>query len=278
MFSQALESRSESVADRGRRAVALAVALLEPLFGQERRIDPEALVAGQAVVDLLSGALALDPALGRTIVGGHASQGGPGGSGGPGAATSDARRFAERALEGLACAIALATALDLDESGLDGTTLLELGRGVAFRDLGLPRVVAASAGRRTRPGPGGSAAIHGHPALGVRLLSEALGSTPSWAAPVAGHHERLDGSGYPGGRRGDQLPRSVRVAGLADTFTWLIAPAAWGSVRAADEVIGVLRFGAHGRFGDDLVWALVQILESGWLLPLRRPGTADTTH
>jgi hypothetical protein len=281
MFSRALESRSESAADRGRRAVAFAVALLEPLLGPERRVEPEALVAGQAAVDLLSGALAVDPALARAIVGGHASPVVPTSRvspGRPGRTPSEARRLAGRMLDGLACAIALATTLDPDGSGLEGTTLLELGRGVAFRDLGLPRVASVVIGRQTPPGPGGSAAFHGHPLLGVELLAAALGSTPPWAALVAGHHERLDGSGYPAGRHGEALPRSVRIVGLADTFASLIAPEAWGSVRTAAETIGVLRFGADRRFGDDLVRALVQVLGSGQLVPLRRARMADATH
>jgi len=271
MFARALESRSESMADRGRRSVALAVALLEPLFGPERRIEPEALVTGQAAVDLLSRALAVDPALARAIIGGHGS------SGGPGRTSSEAPRFARRALDGLACAIALATTLDPAGFGAEGAGLLDLGRGVAFRDLGLPRLGSVTAGRRTRAGPGASA-VHRHPVLGVELLAAALGSTPRWAALVAGHHERLDGSGYPDGRRGHELSRPVRIAGLADTFASLIAPEAWGGVRTAGEAIGVLRYGAHGRFGDDLVGALVEVLESGLLLPLRRAGMVDTTH
>jgi hypothetical protein len=237
-----------------------------------------AFAAGQAAVDLLVGALALDPALGRAIIGAHTRTGGSKRSSGSECVPSEARKLAGRALDGLACAITLATALDPYDADLDGMTLIELGRGVAFRDLGLPRIVADNAGRRTRPGPGGADDVHGHPALGAELVAEALGSAPAWTAIVAGHHERLDGSGYPGGLAGEGLPRSFRIAGLADTFASLIAPEAWENVRAADEAIGVLRHGAHHRFGDDLVPALIQLLESGRLLPVRRSGTEPGRH
>ena len=270
LFKQALESQSGPVGDRGRRVVAFAVALLDPLFGPEASINPTAFAAGQAAVDLLVGALALDPALARAIIGAHTPTGGPKRSSGSSCAPTEARKFAGRALDGLACAITLATTLDPYEADLEGTTLVELGRGVAFRDLGLPRIAADKAGRRTRPGPGGTDAVHGHPALGVKLIAEALGSTPAWTTIVAGHHERLDRSGYPEGIGGVELPRSIRIAGLADSFASLIAPEAWENVRAADEAIGVLRHGAHNRFGDDLVLVLVSLLKSGRLLPMRR--------
>jgi putative two-component system response regulator len=131
---------------------------------------------------------------------------------------------------------------------------------------------------RSRSGRGGSAAERGHPGLGVGLIAGALGAAPAWTSIVAGHHERLDGSGYPGGHRGTRLSRPVRIAGLADTFASLVTPAAWGHLRTADEAIGVLRLGTQARFGEDLVWALVRVLEAGELLPRAGTGVAATTH
>lgn len=280
LFARALESRSVQVADRGRQAVDFAVALLSPLFGREPSIGAEAFAAAQAAVDLLCTAILLEPALAGAMIGSHrpnlhsADAASPDvGPGTPG----DAHRCAVRALDGLACAMALAATLQPDSPVLDDLSLFELGRGVAFRDLGLPRTPATRR-RRRAPARANMPVDPAHPWLGVRLIAEALGSTPAWTSVVAGHHERLDGSGYPAARRGSDLPRTVRIAGLADTFASLVTPAAWGHIRAADEAIGVLRLGARARFGDDLVWALVGVLESGQLLPMHRGGAAATTH
>lgn len=281
LLARSLGSRSEPIAERGRRAAALAMALLGPLFGPERSLDAEAFVAGQAAVDLISEALAREPALGRAVVGGHP----PPARGveaeaeaGAFGASAGARQFASHALDGLACALLLAGMLARDGAALDGTTMLGLGRGVAFRDLGLSRAPAVGALRRLRPVRTGATANADHPALGVRLVGDALGWQPAWISLVASHHERLDGSGYPTGRRGGDLPRATRVAGLADTFASLIAPAAWGRVRTAEEAIGVLRLGARARFGDDLVWALVRVLDAGQLLPSHRHPSGAMTH
>ena len=293
LFARALEARSEPVADRGRRAVDFAVALVGPLFGRERAIDPDAFFGAQAAIDLLSTALDVDPALGRAVLMGH-----PVGRDAPDAPeapvrptpslpvarrpglrpTAEARRLTLRAIDGLVCAIALARSLGDDRRGVADRALLELGRGVAFRDVGLSRAVPADGKRPLHTARSGSTGDRSHPGLGVRLIVDALGAAPPWAPIVAGHHERLDGSGFPAGRQGDDLSRAVRIAGLADTFASLVAPAAWGHVRAADEAIGVLRLGARARFGDDLVWALVRVLESGQLLPLHRAGSVGATH
>lgn len=288
LFARALESRAVPVVDRGRQSADFAVALLSPVFGREPAIAPEAFSAAQAAVDLLSAALAVEPALGRAILGRHRSQPESAGAAapdpGPGNSAA-ARRSAVRALDGLVCAMALATTLQPGSPVLDGLSLLELGRGVAFRDVGLVRGRSIAVRRRSTTVRPQSIADRvdapldrAHPWLGVRLIAEALGSTPSWTAVVAGHHERLDGTGYPAGRRGADLARTVRIAGLADTFAALVTPAAWGHIRTADEAIGVLRLGARARFGDDLVWGLVAVLESGQLLPLHRSGSVGATH
>jgi hypothetical protein len=270
-LSRTLEPGSRPTAEQGRGAAAIATALLGPLFGPERRLDPDAFAAAQAAVDLTSGALAADPALARVVVGAGAPASATGSAG------SDGRRYAARALDGLACAVTLATTLDPVEFGPDETALLDLGRGMAFRDLGLPRVAASLAERRTRSGPGGRLTAQGHPLIGVELLTAVLGSTPGWSDLVAGHHERLDGSGYPVDHRAEELSRSVRIVGLADLFASLIAPQVWGTVQTADEMAAVLR-GAHRGSGPEMVSALVEILEAGRLLPLRRAGLTGATH
>jgi HD-GYP domain-containing protein (c-di-GMP phosphodiesterase class II) len=103
----------------------------------------------------------------------------------------------------------------------------------------------------------------------VTLVADALGEQPAWASLVAAHHERLDGSGYPTGRRGIHLSRAMRIFGLADTFATLVAPGGRGNVRTADDAVTLLPLAARGRADDELLWALVRLLEAGHLLPVR---------
>lgn len=63
----------------------------------------------------------------------------------------------------------------------------------------------------------GDESVLDHPVTGVRMLADI-----SFAAPVlpviAAHHERLDGSGYPHGMLGPEIPLGSRIVAVADTF------------------------------------------------------------
>jgi hypothetical protein len=59
--------------------------------------------------------------------------------------------------------------------------------------------------------------VRDHPLVGVRMLdgiSFAIPALPS----IAAHHERLDGSGYPRGTSGSDIPLGARVVAVADAF------------------------------------------------------------
>jgi hypothetical protein len=61
-------------------------------------------------------------------------------------------------------------------------------------------------------------AVHAHTALGVEALLRAGVEDPLWIEAVAHHHERLDGSGYPQGLKGDEIPLHARLLALSDTY------------------------------------------------------------
>jgi putative nucleotidyltransferase with HDIG domain len=56
-----------------------------------------------------------------------------------------------------------------------------------------------------------------HPASGARLVA-GLGLSERVVEAVQHHHERLDGSGFPGGLRGQEIPELARIVGLVSTF------------------------------------------------------------
>ena len=60
--------------------------------------------------------------------------------------------------------------------------------------------------------------IHHHPQESVRML-EAVGiRDPDWLSYVLCHHENEDGSGYPSGKKGEDIPKNARLIALADRY------------------------------------------------------------
>jgi putative two-component system response regulator len=61
--------------------------------------------------------------------------------------------------------------------------------------------------------------MRGHPAIGHAILSQSQAPVFRLAAEVAlCHHEKWDGSGYPGGLTGSAIPESARIVAMADVF------------------------------------------------------------
>lgn len=61
--------------------------------------------------------------------------------------------------------------------------------------------------------------VEPHPAAGANLLREVMPEVASLAAAIAAHHERLDGTGYPVGLKGEEIPSLARLLAAADVYT-----------------------------------------------------------
>jgi HD-GYP domain-containing protein (c-di-GMP phosphodiesterase class II) len=57
-----------------------------------------------------------------------------------------------------------------------------------------------------------------HTVVGHQIVSHVQFPWPQIPEIVRWHHERGDGSGYPDGLQGDEMPQAVRIVALADTF------------------------------------------------------------
>jgi HD-GYP domain-containing protein (c-di-GMP phosphodiesterase class II) len=72
------------------------------------------------------------------------------------------------------------------------------------------------------------------------------------------HHERHDGSGYPAGLQGTQIPLLARIAGIVDTFDAITSPRPWIAARSSTEAVSVLYAERDGAFQGALVEQFIQ--------------------
>ncbi len=74
------------------------------------------------------------------------------------------------------------------------------------------------------------------------------------------HHEKLDGSGYPKGLKGDEIPLQARLITLADMFDALTeGDRPYKPAMPVDEALGLLRSEARaGRLDSDLLEIMIQ--------------------
>ncbi|WP_327656441.1 HD-GYP domain-containing protein [Streptomyces sp. NBC_00483] len=100
---------------------------------------------------------------------------------------------------------------------------------------------------------------YGHEMVrGIAFLGEAR-------AAILHHHERLDGSGYPYGLVGAQIPEFARVVAVADAFDAMTSTRTYSRARPVPVALSELERCAGSQFDPVMVGALVRVLErDGW--------------
>ena len=97
-----------------------------------------------------------------------------------------------------------------------------------------------------------------HSSIGFETLNKALLKYPSaeylrMSAEIAeSHHEKYDGSGYPHGKKGTEIPLSARIVALADVYDALVSKRVYKNA-FPDEVAKSIIIGDKGKHFDPLV-------------------------
>ena len=123
------------------------------------------------------------------------------------------------------------------------------------------------------------AAVKMHPVKGAEILRPLVQLEHSLPG-VLYHHERMDGSGYPEGLRGDQIPMQARIIGVADTFDAMTSNRAYRMARSQEQAIEVLTKGAGELFDRDVIAAFAKVLQRDmpWLESTMRATTVSGTE
>jgi HD-GYP domain-containing protein (c-di-GMP phosphodiesterase class II) len=106
------------------------------------------------------------------------------------------------------------------------------------------------------------ALVRSHASAGERIVREA-GFHPDVSAAVRAHHERLDGSGYPDGLRGEAIPLLARILGACDAFVALTSPRPHRPARTPSDAIAAMESEAGVRFDARVIAALKQVVGAG---------------
>ena len=131
-----------------------------------------------------------------------------------------------------------------------------------FQDIGL---LALPGGLLAVPGPlerGAVELLRGHADTSAEIL-EPLSRVGVPVAAVRAHHERLDGSGYPRGLRGRQVPFGAQLLAVADTYAALTSRRPHRPAVGRGAALATLRAeAAAGRLAAKPVELLHQIVET----------------
>lgn len=98
-----------------------------------------------------------------------------------------------------------------------------------------------------------------HPQIGVRILEQISGLRDILPI-IAAHHERFDGTGYPYGLKGEEIPFEARILAVADTFEALTADRAYRSAMSPEAALQIIQDGRGTHWDPQVVDAFLRLM------------------
>jgi HD-GYP domain-containing protein (c-di-GMP phosphodiesterase class II) len=113
--------------------------------------------------------------------------------------------------------------------------------------------------------------MRAHPVIGEEILRPIVQLREMLPA-VRWHHESWDGSGYPDGLKGDQIPLIARVVAIADTFDAMTTSRPYQAARTSEWAVQQIQGLAGTKFDPQLVAAFVRAFQAGEVRTRRSPS------
>ena len=136
--------------------------------------------------------------------------------------------------------------------GMSEKELVHVRRGALLHDIGkmgVPDSILMKEGTLT---PEEEKIMHNHPLNAFNILMPIAYLRPALDIPYC-HHEKWDGSGYPRGLRGEQIPIGARIFALSDIWDALISDRRYHTAWPRAKVVEHIRSRAGTYFDPDLV-------------------------
>ncbi|MBN1401378.1 MAG: HD domain-containing protein [Anaerolineae bacterium] len=156
-----------------------------------------------------------------------------------------------------ALAVRLAQAM-----GLEGAELVQIRRGALLHDIGKLAVADAILHKPGPLTPDEQTAMRQHPTHARDMLWRISYLQPALDIPYC-HHERWDGSGYPRGLRGEQIPLAARIFGVVDAWDALCSDRPYHRAWPPERALAYLQEQAGRQYDPAVVAAFVHLHRNG---------------
>ncbi len=148
-------------------------------------------------------------------------------------------------------AVSIGKRLRLDDEALESLRL-----AAALHDIGKIGVPDAVLLKPDRLDEDEYAVMREHPVCAVEILSH-VHQLASVMPGVLAHHERFDGTGYPNGAAGSDIPLQARIIAVADAFDAMTTDRPYRPALSVETSSDELRAGAGTQFDPDVVEAFL---------------------
>jgi putative nucleotidyltransferase with HDIG domain len=148
----------------------------------------------------------------------------------------------------------------MDSLGIDGETRVNYHRGVLLHDIGKMGIPDSIL---NKPGPLDEKErmiMQQHPIYAVEMLKNIEFLKPSLSIPYS-HHERWDGTGYPLGLKGEEIPLEARIFAIVDVWDAIMSDRPYHKSMSKEEAIQTIRDGSGTHFEPKLVDLFLSIVD-----------------
>lgn len=143
--------------------------------------------------------------------------------------------------------------------GVSDEELVHTRRGALLHDIGkmgIPDRILHKPGKLT---PEEWDIMRQHPTLAYNLLNPIEYLQPALDIPYC-HHEKWDGSGYPRGLKGEEIPFSARIFAIVDVWDALLSDRPYRKGWAEEKVIAYIQENAGSHFDPKLVKHFIKVI------------------
>jgi diguanylate cyclase (GGDEF)-like protein len=144
------------------------------------------------------------------------------------------------------------------ELGLDGQILHHVRQAAELHDIGKVAVPSAILDKPDRLTAAEWQFIARHTLIGERILGAAVALRPV-ATLVRSSHEHFDGTGYPDGLHGQDIPLGARIVSVCDAYDAMTSDRPYQARMSHDDALAELRRCAGTQFDPDVVDAFCRV-------------------
>jgi HD-GYP domain-containing protein (c-di-GMP phosphodiesterase class II) len=155
--------------------------------------------------------------------------------------------------------------------GLDRESLTAVGLGGLLLDVGKTKIPAKLLNKKGELTDVELAYVRTHVDIGLEILGEASDVDSRVLDMVATHHERYDGSGYPRGWKGNQIPVFGRIGGIVDSYAAMTSDRPYANAMSSFDAMREFKALSDKHYQAEMVEEFIQavgIFPAGTLVEL----------
>lgn len=164
----------------------------------------------------------------------------------------------DRETEGHSTRVSRLACMLAENLGLKGEQLKALERGALLHDIGKIGITDSILHKPGKLTEDEWKTMRIHPEIGARIV-EGIPFLKETLFVIRYHHERWDGSGYPHGLRGKEIPTQARIFAVADVFDALTSKRTYRSKASAEDAIRYMQDHAGVLFDPEIVEVLTRL-------------------